>query len=472
MKRLYSYVKTTSAIALVVMLLLSMMSGVLTLSASADDVNLPVVVNHPTLTYHTTPKGDYCRYSAFNVVMDDSACDDAHKLDAITSIDYYMEYRYSYSSSGTGSSRGTYYDLENYNVPAENQYSSRGYIYLQDFNMLIFQNPFVETNFDNSYSGIIQNFKLRLHFADGSYTEVSVQPKEVFEYTMTGYQDSSSYFLNTANTEIITLPDSMSFDANAFLKLENAIVAAENINTTTKRLYVNSESKKDIVLPMENMSSYVSLVQTRVGDNIVYDTENSVDFLDNAIGPVPEDTQNTGRALQLPDGTVVSEEDLSPVVDYLFSKGYYYLTDANQENVISLLKFYYESYGRLGSSIPTYYVPYGRYASSLIDMDLLEKGYCLSDYHAPLPGTQVDQQTVENLVKNAAADEYGGITQFLPSFRISFDTTTGDPSDEELNSQSFEFLTSLKDYLENGASDTFKNFVVYNSNNPTIGVVD
>ena len=72
------------------MLMLGMMLGVLTLSASADADNLPVLVNHPTLIYHKTPKvhpddndttwidDEYYHYSSFNVVMDDSECNDGY----------------------------------------------------------------------------------------------------------------------------------------------------------------------------------------------------------------------------------------------------------------------------------------------------------------------------------------------------------------------------------------------------------
>lgn len=144
MKRICSYVKNTLAISLVIMLMLGMMLGVLTLSASADADNLPVLVNHPTLIYHKTPKvhpddndttwidDEYYHYSSFNVVMDDSECNDVHKLDAITSIDYHMEYYSPWSSSD--SSSGKYFDLENYDVPDEYKYNGRGYVYLEDFN--------------------------------------------------------------------------------------------------------------------------------------------------------------------------------------------------------------------------------------------------------------------------------------------------------------------------------------------------
>ncbi len=64
MKRLCSYVKTTSAFTLVVMLLLSMMSGVFVLSASADGEVFPVVTNEPTMRYRDnySPKNSQYKY--------------------------------------------------------------------------------------------------------------------------------------------------------------------------------------------------------------------------------------------------------------------------------------------------------------------------------------------------------------------------------------------------------------------------
>ena len=96
MKRLCIYLKNSFAIALVIMLVLSMMSGVMSLSASADEEEFPVVKNEPTLLYKDMADSYYSPYysdrswfGAYQdivLLMDDN--NSSHKLNNILGISY------------------------------------------------------------------------------------------------------------------------------------------------------------------------------------------------------------------------------------------------------------------------------------------------------------------------------------------------------------------------------------------------
>ena len=81
MKRLRSSLKSSAALILVFMLLLSMMSTVLILSASADE-NLPIVTNLPTYEI----KSGY--ENGIYILLDDRLSD--NKLRDIVNVDLFI----------------------------------------------------------------------------------------------------------------------------------------------------------------------------------------------------------------------------------------------------------------------------------------------------------------------------------------------------------------------------------------------
>lgn len=99
MKRLRNSFKSTAAITLVVMLLLSMMSGVFMLSASAAGEEFPVIKNEPTMNYrqpdgengfYTTllyrNRGSYLGiFQTISILVDDT--ESLHKISDINNIE-------------------------------------------------------------------------------------------------------------------------------------------------------------------------------------------------------------------------------------------------------------------------------------------------------------------------------------------------------------------------------------------------
>ena len=95
---------------------------------------------------------------------------------------------------------------------------------------------------------------------------------------------------------MLRLAHSKTIDDSDFYQLENAIAYSQSVNRdTTNRYYVDIESEENVVLPMDNMSQYANLVQTRVGEDIVYNTPYSYDFGENAIDPVSDKQADIGR---------------------------------------------------------------------------------------------------------------------------------------------------------------------------------
>ena len=312
MKRLCTYLKSTSAVALVVMLVLSMMMGVFTLSASADETEFPVVKNEPTLLYKDPTKnlsnysnqlsdhyywgahtGNYYSvyywygtYDTINLLMDDT--NSSHKLNDILGISYRI-----------------------YNEKTGSEYSNNAYsyCYLENFDTLLIklQDKGPDYNTDLSliksvadvetityegsdtsrapeiYESFFENIKdcvveLKIRYSDGAIQVIEAKT-EMAQNTITVGRAH-----DTSAAIIVEFAHSTNINEQDFYNL-NSIFYGESVNkNTTKKYYVDIEKKDNIILPMDNMSSRLTLEQTRIGDNIVFNTENSMDFGEDAVG--------------------------------------------------------------------------------------------------------------------------------------------------------------------------------------------
>ena len=93
---------------------------------------------------------------------------------------------------------------------------------------------------------------------------------------------------------IVKLAHSTNIDSDSMLEIDNAIFELTKGSATTNRFYVDIDSDNNVVLPMNTMSEMTELVQTRVGDNIVFNTKSSVDF-DRPLEAVSDGSSDLGR---------------------------------------------------------------------------------------------------------------------------------------------------------------------------------
>ena len=410
MKQISKTIKCSFALALVVMLLLSMMSGVLTLSASADDSTLPVLVNKPVLTHFKDNDSDDSLHTGYNSLVlnfDNSKCEGTgNDLSDIISINYDVEYSDGYGARGTWYEQG--YGLSEYN----STYYQNGYVYSYDYTRnnwssyshssgmngsnafhvidafsTVMINPRMNAYTDYiNRDQVMTSLDLTINYANGES-----QPISVIIAPMNDYIKYKAPVV-TCTCMALSLAHSTTIDDEDFYKLETAIFGVEGqYDDTTNRYYVNIESENDVVLPMDHMSSTAYLVQTRVGENVVYNTPQSVDFGENSISPYPEGA-DYGRVFTLPDGSYASEEDIHNVYPYLYNNG------------IQLYNYNGRIYnGSSSSTMNSYIANYPGYLKNgnydyPDTADFLDNGYILGveDLYTGIPGTNFDQEKINS----------------------------------------------------------------------------
>ena len=465
MKYLKQELKKTLSTLLTIMFFAQMFVGVMGISASADDVILPTVTNTPAIGYHEGsffPEFDngYSTYDlqmndyygdSFVVKLDDFNCDEDHKVNKITSIQAHGLKRVSHYDYQTGKNYYTYedgdfpcYNLETYE--GYTSYNSVGYVYVEEFNMFIFRYGFTYTN----------PLVITMSYSDGSSFDVALNFKKVRYYSINGLSTWSYYntsdnsttysrgVSDTLSMELTTLASANLYDEKAFAKLENALYMIKNTGTSDiNRAYVNLKSNSDVVLPMENMSENVQLVQTRVGDNIVYDTKYSVDFGENAVPSVSTGI-DVGRAFTTPDGTVCSEDDLSYVFYYLYQNGYRYFLDS-QGNLQSFTRYFGDNYTDKGYNSSIYKGDSSK--GGEVYEDLIDNGYVLKDFYFDYWNDIIDKNRIDDLLSN-----YGSYTKYC----VEFNTDDENKSDEELHEETIDFLEALNNYFVSNSSSNFK----------------
>ena len=421
MKRRCTYLKKTSSMVLVVMLLLSMMSGVLTLSASADDSTLPVLLNEPILTYtYDSDRYPYRDYPTPVVLNFDNSASEGSGNDLldIVSIDFDERYSDGCVAAGTwynfmeetpmyaDSSRtyGSYYYDYWYGYNNNLQYHNTGssgyssFYVIEDFSTVII-NPRcnVYTSYNNR-NQIMTYLNFTINYANGTSQNVPVSIMPMEDYLDLEW--------GTATAMALSLAHSTTIDDEDFYELENAIYNVKGqYDNTTNRYYINIESEDDVVLPMNHMSSNAYLVQTRVGENVVYNTAQSVDFGENSVSAYPEGA-DYGKVYTLPDGSYMSEEDIHNVYKYFLSEGsllYKYNGNVYGTDSWYYVRDYIGSYPHYLKMAPENYYRCG-YPN---DLDFLENGYVATDLYTGIPGTHFDQEVINDSIAQLAESIQG-----------------------------------------------------------------
>ena len=419
MKRYIKDCKAALCTALAVMLVLSMMSGVFSLSASADGEELnPVVVNYPTLTYC-----DYERYYGDNLndsFYDQPCSDDVWRL-TLSTICVNLDDSNSERKT-TAVSRITYtYQDENVEFTDEAFFKT-----VDSFGLLLVDTPlnyhashilegkwsdkitsyYFPTNYRTTKEGYKRflsainraKITLNIYYDDDNAFSVDVG---VFEQDVSPFARSSGdqYHTIAAFVLPINLSNSDKSANEAFLELENAIKEVKTVkDDTVSRMYVDVDSDAPIVLPMDDISPSVELVQTRIGDTVIYNSYGSVDFGNNSVNALQaDDTEYKGIIYMLPNGSYAHDEDLGELLAYMWQNNYpyrFYVLDGEQ----------YIIHANTGYSIPNF-----------------EDGYFLNidNYYKSFLG--VSTTVIDNMNKNlfrSSSSTYDSFSGSLNSFRM------------------------------------------------------
>ena len=476
MKRLRSDLFRSLALAMTFMLVVSMMSCVMMLSANSEEDNkYPKVINAPALTYsgiydcdvHYDEEKDEYRYShenmntkMFNLVFDDEETE--LKIEDIESINY------------------TYTDDDLNICYGGDQWHSVSFRVVRDFDMVLCSMDLISSlmssdwdtgddtmgiihygglgtfaealsslrrgsltiniNYsdgttdtqkiglveDNlhSYYGVdgyteVQdteyNTELKTFFADGYYNQNGIE-YEIQEYELVSQPYYNGYYTvgaaynittktgiikQTLSSLLVRLAHSRNIDNDSILEMDNAIIDLTEGSATTNRYYVDIDSKKNVVLPMNTMSEIAELVQTRVGDNIVYNTESSVDF-DRPVQSLADGTADLCREFTFDltkDDTLIpnvraTEEDMHLLAQKLFEH-----TDFSESGVEVKYGRIAELNGELISLPDELFYNGSSFAAETANLfsgqnrnqlmlDLIDNGYVLQDIgRKRIPGT-------------------------------------------------------------------------------------
>ena len=492
MKKILRDSKSTLSIALVIMLVLSMMMGVFSLSASADEDTLnPKVTNNPVITLqdYESYYNNYVPESYYDNPLEDNiwrkclsticvSIDDSESQRKLSSVNHVT---YTYNCGDVEFSDDAFYKTVN------------------DFNLML-----VNTPLNYHASNIIEgkwSDKFTSYYYYKNYRTTKAKFRQFLdnlhqsELTLNIYYDDDPVPQNvkvdicmsdhlpiqrenwiyggysTTQTEIITvkISNGNKSEDEAFTKLANAISEVQSINNDSiSRLYVDIDSKDPIVLPMNDISRTAQLVQTRIGDNVIYNRLGSVDFGDSSVSSLQSDdeTDESGNIYLLPNGSYSSDDDLFELWKYMCSKdyGYYYLFVDGKLYDLDL-----EKLGQMNYSIPNF-----------------KDGYFVknvSDYYTGIPGAPNENEVINNVYsektfKNKYTDSYSTSRDgSLNLFSLAFKNMTWEKSTNlynklvELRETSYfsetekKYLKMTSNYGEWKSQLTFNTHYTYNYNN-------
>ena len=313
MKKKGSYIKSALALALVVMMALSMMSGVLTLSANADEDDFPEVISEPIARCFDREFFTKQWMTENGITMNSGIYQEYMQNLPRNSIDIVLRL-------DNSKTKGTAHDLAKaFTTSGLNLYGYDCYLvfnndyqtdytvkltreYAEDFDLLILsyddEDEYLPASlFSHDGTGLLDmnnpRLELRIHYHKDNTEQIIPIERTLYENI-----DNTQLLAgdHTARTMLLRLAHSTTIDNESFYELENAIFSSQSVNEeTTNKYYVDIESKDKLVLPMDNMTDRATLVQTRIGDNVVYNTEDSFDFLDSSVDAVSDHLADKGR---------------------------------------------------------------------------------------------------------------------------------------------------------------------------------
>ncbi|MBQ2348333.1 MAG: hypothetical protein II388_08205, partial [Clostridia bacterium] len=345
----------------------------------------------PIVTYYNGISNDYrYRYNAFAIAVDDSASvGTQHNLNSIKGINFNAEFENGSAVKGSLTAKNiTYYQRaagsDTFNGGISDVIKENAYTVISNLNSVIITPNVIPKIVSSS---LMAKFDLEIVFEDDTVIPV---------HTIIEKEDAHVNFDNQNNTTealVINLAHCSSINNEDFYMLNNAIFGEKNLyDKTSKRYYVDIDSKDNVKLPMNNMSGSVSLVQTRIGDSVVYNVDGAVDFEENAISGLAADLPeipDEGRVFRMPDGTYASEEDVHTLMKFVVSKSDMLMYDnklysGNIENKFENAMIYADS-------------PYIK----KLGIEFIDNGQMINGVYTGLPQTNFDQSDIDKAVKNA-----------------------------------------------------------------------
>ena len=451
--------KSALSTVLTVMMVLSMLMGVFSLSASADGEQVyPEILNKPVLVYadkteYDKSKNDYSydeirsdrpwdNLSTISIRLDDT--NSTNKVSNISNVTYTYKDAdigadFTYNARYTRAERfGLLLVATDINNKVSNiiegRYSNQSYSY------------FNENNYRTSFEGYKKYIEslgrceltITIYYNDGSEQPISVGvlDDDTLPLRSTG--------METAGSILVKLAHSKEIENQDFYELSNAIVAVQSSNDdTTNKYYVDLDSEENISIPMNEMSDYVELVQTRIGNNIIYNTDRSVNFGKNAIPAVSKgEVDYNGHVYHLPNGTYASDDDPFDLLNYISS------VNSNSSN--NYTNRWRTDFGILDNEL-VYISPYwwsetaqtwNLYMEKF--PDFVERGYLIknsnatidptssNNYYVGLPDTEYSLDVIHR-----QTSYYNNNSSYYARFQVSFE--------DESNEKSLVFAQKLRD---------------------------
>ena len=459
MSKLKQQCKYALSTALTVMMVLSMLMGVFSLSASADEDNtFPIILNKPVMVY-----GDYYgsnmytqnELSTISIRFDDSMSN--CKINDISTVSF------TFTDEESGKrvvNVASWYVADRFgvllvNTPGIKSSYSTGTRkqYLEFMESLGRSSMYLSVTYNNGYSN---NIDIGI-----------IDEKLVVSTRSTAWETAGSILVRLAHSKEIENQD--------FYELDNAIVSVQNVNEdTTNKYYVDINSENEVKIPMNDMTDRVELVQTRIGNTVVYNSYGSVDFGSN-IPAISNGEADFGTVYYMPNGAYASNEDPYELVNYLFQNEIYYpmgeldgqpmnLDKMYQVDVFDFESLYKEKFGDLvdrGYFYSDYFTGIDDSVSneeiSKYAYKLMQRMYQNSNYslYSPYKFDEMTQKPISSFYSGGYSYKYQTIesTFFSPSpFVITFDAET----DRET---SITFLNNLKAYVENNTGSALYRYL-------------
>lgn len=497
MKNFKRECKSTLSMVLIFMLVFTMLISCSGLSAGADEaVQLPKVVNEPTITFRTARHDTFYARSEFELTAG------------------YVGYTDNSWSGHYGSNLPYYIGMNTVNLLFDDTEASQSindidsvqYTFTDEDRSINFTNNaqftvvdsfdtvLVKVGFRNIFRGIynsdtinysryctvIDSFRnsaqlsVTITYDDGSVDTVPVNIIEDRSYINNGDRDwvmnshpstdhTLGYYFDTAiydtsettSMVLLRLAHCKDINSNDLLKMENAIFNYES-ETTTNKYYVDMQSKDDVVLPFTGLSNAAKLVQTRVGEDLVYNAPTSVDFKDDAVSAVSDGQPSDYGKVYYLDDTKMTEDNLYYLARKMYNNGSSYRIlefddDETAENAVNPNNFYdvYHMYHGIFNSSRLEPQKYANSDGNAFALKALQSGYIIDN----IPQRYLDGST--------AGNTYSSGNRYFPYLiQLDKDTITLDALKALDNLQNGSFNSSV-------GEKTIKNETIYTCIEPS-----
>lgn len=479
MKNFKRECKSTLSMVLIFMLVFTMLISCSGLSAGADEaVQLPKVVNEPTITFRTARHDTFYARSEFELTAS------------------YVGYTDNSWSGHYGSNLPYYIGMNTVNLLFDDTEASQSindidsvqYTFTDEDRSINFTNNaqftvvdsfdtvLVKVGFRNIFRGIynsdtinysryctvIDSFRnsaqmsVTITYDDGSVDTVPVNIIEDRSYINNGDRDwvmnshpstehTLGYYFDTAiydtsettSMVLLRLAHCKDINSNDLLKMENAIFNYES-ETTTNKYYVDMQSKDDVVLPFTGLSNAAELVQTRVGEDLVYNAPTSVDFKDDAVSAVSDGQPSDYGKVYYLDDTKMTEDNLYYLARKMYNNGSSYRIlefddDETAENAVNPNNFYdvYHMYHGIFNSSRLEPQKYANSDGNAVALKALQSGYIIDN----IP---------QRYLNGSTGGTYSSKDRSFPYYiELNKDAITSDVFDALYNLRNGSFISSV-----------------------------